>query len=347
MRVLSVGIDVAQTPLPPERRLPIETIWVLSPIYFDTQSYTRLRDNVRAALAYMPGLDIRFVAVDDSAGADHEMRSLEQLPAQRVITPPFPLGHQRALVFGLRRLSTMAHERDLVVTLDADGEDKPEDLPSLLAPLLAEDASPRTVVVAARTKRRETPSFKFFYILFKTFFRLLTGTVIRSGNFAAYRGWLTRNAMFHPHFDLSYSSSLLSLGLAVQRVPCERGRRYYGTSKMTYVKLVQHGLRMLMPFADRIATRGLVILAVLLGMTTAAAVTLVTLKLSGHPASPSWAIYALCTAMLLLALAAACLVILFALFVQSQSLSLAQLDGELHVLPQTDAVSPPERGATR
>jgi hypothetical protein len=310
--------------------LPSERLWLVSPVYFDVESYLRLRENARAALASAPALDIRFVAIDDSAGADPDIRGLEAMAGQSVITPPFPLGHQRALVLGLRRLSARVEEADLVVTLDADGEDKPEDLVRLLAPLGQASSSLRTVVVAARTRRHESPAFRVLYVIFKTFFQLLTGTIIRSGNYAAYRGWLTHNVLFHPHFDLSYSSSLLSLGLNVQRVPCERGSRYAGKSKMTYVKLIQHGLRMLMPFADRIATRGLVVLSGLVGVGLLGMAALVSLKLSGHFSLPGWIIYALCTGTLLCALGTACMVIVFALFVQSQSLALARLDAGLH-----------------
>ena len=309
-----------------------DTLWLVSPIYYDVESYRRLRDDARAALAGTPDVTLRFVAVDDTAGADPDIRSLQDQPDQLVVTPPFPLGHQRALVFGLRRLSTLAAETDFVVTLDGDGEDQPRDLPRLLEPLRADRNSLRTVVVAARSRRRESAPFKMFYMLFKVFFRMLTGMIIRSGNYAAYRGWLTRNVLFHPSFDLSYSSSLLSLQLNVTRVPCERGHRYAGKSRMTYTKLIQHGLRMLMPFADRIATRGLIIFAGLLGLCLFGAGTLVALRTSGHFMSPGWAIYTLCTGTLLCALAAACLVIVFALFVQSQSLSLAQLDNDLRAV---------------
>jgi polyisoprenyl-phosphate glycosyltransferase len=312
--------------------LPSETVWLVSPVYFDVPSYTRLRDNARAALPESSGLKLRFVAIDDTAGADPAIRELEQQPDQSIITPPFPLGHQRGLVFGLRRLSTVLNQDDLIVTLDADGEDQPQDLPRLLAPLRQADASIRTVAVAARTRRRESLPFKLFYLVFKILFQFLTGTTIRSGNYAAYRGWLTRDVLFHPHFDLSYSSSLLSLGLNVQRVPCERGVRYAGVSKMTYVKLIQHGLRMLMPFADRIATRGLVIFSTLLGLGLVIGGVALFGAISGKILFPGWLIYTICTGLLLCALAAACMVIVFALFVQSQSLSLARLDVGLRAL---------------
>jgi len=326
--------------------LPSETVWLISPVYFDVESYSRLRANARAALPESSDLNLRFVAVDDTAGADPAIRGLESQPDQTVITPPFPLGHQRALVFGLRRLSALVGERDLIVTLDADGEDKPEDLPRLLAPLREPDASVRTVVVAARTRRRESLPFKIFYLLFKSFFQLLTGTIIRSGNYAAYRGWITHDVLFHPHFDLSYSSSLLSLGLHVHRVPCERGVRYAGASKMTYVKLIQHGLRMLMPFADRIATRGLVIFSSLLGLGLVTGGVALGCAVSGAFLVPGWLIYTICTGLLLCALAAACMVIVFALFVQSQSLSLARLDVGLRGT-EPDTARAANRGVSR
>ena len=115
----------------------------------------------------------------------------------------------------------------------------------------------RLLVLARRTKRQESLIFKALHLGFKSVFRLLTGRVIQTGNYAAYRGWVARHTIFHPHFDLCYSSSLLSLSLPVDYVPCERGRRYAGESRMGYFRLAIHGMRMLMPFMDRIAVRAL------------------------------------------------------------------------------------------
>lgn len=59
------------------------------------------------------------------------------LPDGRALPTPFNLGHQDATVYGLRRLASQIAESDLVVTMDSGGEDRPEDVPRLLAPLLA------------------------------------------------------------------------------------------------------------------------------------------------------------------------------------------------------------------
>jgi hypothetical protein len=253
---------------------------------------------------------------------------LASLPGLTVVTPPFNLGHQRAIVFGLRRLAAEVDEADLVVTLDADGEDRPEDVLRLLAPVREGRRGEKTVALALRTHRRETLPFKVLYFLFRVLFRTLTGTLIRTGNYAAYRGWLARQVVFHPHFDLCYSSSLLSLSLPVVLVPCERGRRYAGESHMGYFRLLVHGLRMLMPFLDRIAVRALVACAATLTLGLLAAASLGALSLFARGALPGWTTNALLAA----ALAVLCLsvllnfIVLFALFSQSQGVSLAGLD---------------------
>lgn len=306
---------------------PAERIWLLSPVYFDAESYRRLRQELTAALDATPSLarlERHFVIVDDSGGADPDTTNLEQEQV-RVLRVPFPLGHQRALVFALRQLAPVVADSDVVVTLDADGEDKPEDLPRLLAPLLAQ-AQLRRIAIAERTRRRESAAFKVLYFFFKLLFVLLTGGIIRSGNYCAYRGWMARNLLFHPHFDLCYSSSLLTFGLQMDRVPCERGKRYAGQSKMTWLKLVMHGIRMLMPYADRIAIRGLVAFSILFALGVAMGVAVVAVRLFTDLAIPGWATYTLLLSMLMSGTALGCLILVFTLFVQSQSLSMSRLD---------------------
>lgn len=302
-------------------------IWLVSPVYFDVECHRRLRPELLAALGdkSLASLEPVFVAVDDSGGADPDMDALETSGVV-VLRCPFPLGHQRAIVYGLRRLAGELRDGDLVVTLDADGEDRPVDLPRLVGPLLADPANLRRLAVAERTKRRETPWFKVLYFFFKLAFMLLTGGVIRSGNYAAFRGWWAKNLLFHPHFDLCYSSSLLSFGTPVDRVPCPRGERYAGRSKMTFLKLVMHGIRMLMPFADRIAIRGLVVFSALFFLGLALGAAVVGVRVLTELAIPGWATYTLLLALLLSGTALGCLILVFSVFVQSQSLSMSRLD---------------------
>lgn len=303
-------------------------IWFLSPVYFDVESYERLRRNLIAELertSELAGMERRFIPVDDTAGADPAIESLQKHPDTHVVSVPFPLGHQRALVFGLRRLASQMDDSDLVVTLDADGEDQPEDMPRLLS-ALGRSGQLRGLALADRTQRKESWRFKVLYFLFKLLFVLLTGGVIRSGNYAAYRGWFAKNLLFHPHFDLCYSSSLLTFNLQIERVPCARGSRYFGRSKMTFLKLIMHGIRMLMPFADRIAVRGLVIFSLSFAVGVLLGIAVIAVRLFTDLAIPGWATYTLLFSLMLCGGALGCLILVFTLFVQSQSLSMSRLE---------------------
>jgi glycosyltransferase involved in cell wall biosynthesis len=303
-------------------------LWIITPVYFDVASFLMLRERVLAILAESPALrdlEPRFVVADDSGGTDPEMEWLAAPSDVRVFEPPFNLGHQRALVYALRRIASEVHDDDFVVTMDADGEDAPEDVPRLLEEL-CEAGSDRTVVLALRTSREESLSFKLFYAAFKVLFRALTGTSVRSGNFIAYRGWVARRVLAHPAFDLCYSTTFTSLQVKRRHVPCRRGSRYAGESRMGFSKLVSHGISMLMPFLDRIAIRALILFTAIVAVCVALAVTVVAVKLGTGRAVPGWATATLLALSISSIVALGNFVVLFAVYAQSRGLSLSDLE---------------------
>lgn len=306
-------------------------LWLVTPVFRDSESFLRLRERLHEVLGRLafvpPASERRFLVVDDSGGADAETLRLRALDDVRVLSTPFNLGHQRALVFGLRRLEPELQPDDVVVTLDADGEDRPEDLPALLEPLLrAEAPPPPALVLARRTERQTSLGFKVLYFFFKLLFRSLTGVLIRTGNYAAFRGSLVSRVLFHPHFDLCYSASLVSLDLDVHFVPCPRGTRYAGRSRMDYFKLVRHGISMLMPFLDRIAVRALLAFSFSFGVGISLSVLVLLLVVFTKAALPGWVMPALAAALALSFVALGNFLVLFATYAQSQSASLRSLD---------------------
>jgi polyisoprenyl-phosphate glycosyltransferase len=237
----------------------LPTLWIICPCYYDFASVFELTKRAQRTLekALPNTFQIRFVPIDDSGGQDREFRTQVTFPMS--MTVPYNLGHQGALVYALRQMSAIIEDGDFIVTMDADGEDQPEDLPALLAPLLKESDELTLVSLAERTKRQESPVFKLCYLIFKSIFHLLTGSTVKNGNFAAYRGWTVRHMLFHPFFDYCYSSSLLALAPNKRNVPLARGRRYFGKTKMTWTSLIAHGFRMMLPFSEKIAVRGIIL----------------------------------------------------------------------------------------
>jgi hypothetical protein len=307
----------------------VSALRVVCPVYCDVPAFRILRERILEVVAGDPVLadrDVRFLVVDDTAGRDPAIGGLDELPDVEVLRPPFNLGHQRALVYALRLLAPRLAEDEVVVTMDADGEDRPEDLPRLVAPLLEAPADWPRVVLARRTRRRETALFRLFYAVYATVFRLLTGVVVRSGNFAAYRGRLAADVLRHPSFDLCYSATLLSLDLDVRLVPAERGERYAGRSRMGYQRLFLHGLRMLAPFVDRIALRALVLFFVTAGTAVLLAIAVVVVRLATDAAIPGWATTTLGLLVVVSFTALGNLFVLFFLFSHTRGISLANLE---------------------
>jgi len=228
---------------------------IISPVYFDVPCARELMRNIQQSL---PESEIHFYFIDDSAGADKEMIDFSKTPNVTIVRPIVNLGHQRAIVFALRKLISDFDKNDLIVTLDSDGEDLPEHIPNLIQAI----SDNYSFSLAKRTKRQESPLFKFMYFFFKIFFRTATGITVKTGNFACFKTKAIARIIHHPFFDLCYSSVFLSLKLNLNLVPCERGKRYAGESKMNTVGLISHGIKMLMPFLDRISIRALIACAV-------------------------------------------------------------------------------------
>lgn len=302
--------------------------WIVTPVYRDTASFRILRERIRETLAEDAADhgELRFVVIDDTAGQDPEVAPLRELGDVTVLQPPFNLGHQRGLVYALRKILPRVADDDAVVTMDADGEDRPEDLPRLLAVLRDGDQPNSRAALALRTKRHEPLPFKLLYRGFKVLFRALTGATVRTGNYAVLPGAMAKRALLHPTFDLAYSSAILALDLPVEFVPCERGKRYQGESKMTYGKLAMHGLRMLMPFTDRIAIRALAAFVFFGLLGFALAVVVVCLKIFTSSSIPGWTSYVALAALIVSLVALGNFVSLFVLFSQTRAVSLASIE---------------------
>lgn len=275
---------------------PVRRCWVVSPMLHDTESFLRVCSETRAACAGRD-LDVAFVVVDDSAGTDADVGRLDGVADVEVITAPYNLGHQRAIVHALRTLAERVADDDVIVTMDSDGEDQPADVPRLLDAI---DADGTALALARRTERSESTLFRVMYLGYRFVFRLLTGITVRSGNFAVQRGASLKATIGHPTFDLCYSSSLLALRRPTTMVPCARGRRFAGTSRMNPQSLMAHGIRMLLPFAERIAVRAMVLTA-LSGALLAALMVAVAVGPTAGTALRLLAVAVACTAVTFLA----------------------------------------------
>ena len=245
------------------------TLWICSPVFYDVKSFTEIRLRTLIEFNKLSDLGIsqlRFVVADDSAGFDPEITKLKNHDDTEILTMPVNSGHQKAIVAALRSIAGKVKSTDFIVTMDGDGEDDPKDVSRLLGALQSNIGS--QIVLAKRTTRSENFQFKVMYRFFRNFFNLMTGTKIISGNFALQTAKNLERTIFRSSFDLCYSSSLVALNPGLLYLPCARSKRYEGQSKMNRYSLIAHGIRMLMPFWERISVRLLVFAVMTFSITT-------------------------------------------------------------------------------
>lgn len=297
-------------------------VHILCPTFMDSQSLNAVIEKTRVAMnnSIYSNLELVLWAVDDSAGYDIKLKEINDL---KLLTPNFNLGHARAIVFGLRKIINDVCEDDLIVTLDSDGEDNPEDIIKLLDEIFIKK---KEICAAKRIKRSEGLIFRLSYVFFKLFFRFLTGRIICSGNFIAWRGCYLKKIIHHPYFDLCYSSTVVVLSKNISYVPCNRGFRYFGKSKMNFTGLIMHGLRMLMPFLDVITVRALIFFGMFFLLSLLIGSFILYLKFFTIYAIPGWSSLLLAVMIVLSIISAGNFFILFTLYSQSSGAGLRNID---------------------
>ena len=260
-------------------------IVVVLPVFNDGPSLVQLLDQLAAVLSDRVAT-VSLVIVDDGSLPPISECHLDRLKdkfAGYILTLKRNVGHQRAIAVGIAYVveNKLA---DILVVMDADGEDEPADVPRLLGAMY--DHGP-AIVVAERTKRREGVVFRTFYLLYRMIFFLLTGRRIKFGNFLVLPSVLARRIANMSELWLSLPATVLLSRAPTVNVPTARSSRFFGASQMTLVSLVIHGLRALAVFVENVLTRILIGAVALLLLCGGASAVAVLQKLIGI-ASPGW-----------------------------------------------------------
>jgi len=263
-------------------------IAIVTPVLDDWPAFGHLLREVGRSLAgKVQDLDI--VAVDDGSAQSFAIDALE-LPASpirriEILRLGLNLGHQRAIAVGLVDIARR-DDLDGVFVMDCDGEDRPADLPRLLA---ASRERPGHIVVAQRTERSEGQPFKVGYALYRWLFTLLTGQQINFGNFSFIPIACVRRLVFMPEIWNNLPAAILRSRIGHVAVPTARGERYFGRSRMSWIGLIAHGLSATSVYIDIVFVRLLFGAAIVAGVTLAGIAAAVAIRLATPLAIPGWA----------------------------------------------------------
>ena len=234
-------------------------IKILIPIYNDWQSVFKLLENINSEIAGLEE-EVSVIIVND---ASTEQRSefnfsLNNLKSIQVINMKENRGHARCNAAGLKYINEK-EDFDYIIPMDGDGEDRPEEIKSLIEK--AKDY-PDTVITANRVKRSEGPIFKLGYQVHKYLTYMFTGESIKFGNYTCLPKSVVAKMIEEAATWSSFSGSLTKIAKERKSIPSIRALRYFGPSKMSFINLLKHSLSIIAVFRMTVFVRSLIFLAV-------------------------------------------------------------------------------------
>lgn len=262
---------------------------IVTPVFNDWESFGLLVGRLDASLAGR-GMTAHVVAVNDGSferpAVLNPTDPLRAVCCVAVVDLTRNLGHQRAIAIGLAYVADR-YDPEVVVVMDSDGEDAPDDVPRLVERCREEGM--RKLIFAERVGRSEPLKFRVFYMFYKILFRSLTGQDYRVGNFSVIpRGCLASLVTVSEIWN-HYAAAVFKSRQPHAFLPTRRAARLKGRSKMNFTQLVIHGLSAISVYGDDVGVRLVAISSLMIVISFAGIVVAVTIRVLTTLAIPGWA----------------------------------------------------------
>lgn len=227
---------------------------IMIPVFNDWDSLKKLLVNIDNEIKNLKSVQVKCLIINDSSSiALKNLPKVQNIKELVIINMLENKGHARCNAFGIRFLSNSnTIDFDHLILMDSDGEDRPEELKSLINKSLENrDVS----VVAKRIKRSEGFLFQLLYKLHKIMTFLFTGKNINFGNYSCLTKKDVKLLSDKSSLWSSFSGSLKKHIKNYNEIESERGLRYFGPSKMSFFKLLIHSFAILGVFKFIVFTR--------------------------------------------------------------------------------------------
>ena len=239
----------------------MKKIKILIPVYNDWQSVFKLMENINLEISI---LDFEFSVIivnDASTESRPEISSkLDNLKKIKIINMKENRGHARCIASGLKYILEK-EEFDYVIPMDGDGEDRPEEIKKLVSKL---KEYPDKVIVGERVKRSESSFFKVCYFIHKIITYTFTGQSIKFGNYTCLPKSIVEKMINEKATWNSFSGSLAKVVKNKVAIASERGTRYFGPSKMSFMNLLKHSFSIISVFKFGVIIKSFIFSAVYL-----------------------------------------------------------------------------------
>ena len=234
---------------------------ILIPLFNDWKSVSKLLNEINSQVINW-NADVSVIIVND---ASTEARSglesnYKKIKSVKILNMKENRVHQRCIASGLKYICEN-EDFDRVIVMDADGEDRPEELNDFFNK--AQENSKMTIT-GNRFKRSEGIVFKILYEVHKLLTLVFTGKLIKFGNFTCLPKDHVKQLIQKPYLWNSYSSAVVRTINDRTFIPSKRGLRYVLPSKINFTGLVFHSLAIISVFRNTVIIRSIAFLLVYL-----------------------------------------------------------------------------------
>ena len=234
---------------------------ILIPVFNDWQSLFKLLENINNEVSNLEAEFSVIIVNDASTETRSEINlNLNNIKSIQVVNMKENRGHARCYAAGMKYIFEKK-EFDYVIPMDGDGEDRPEEIKQFIDNL---NYQPQKPVVGERVKRSENFFFKFCYNVHKILTFAFTGQSIKYGNYTCLPKVVVEKMIKEKATWSSFSGSLEKVTKDRATVPSERGSRYFGPSKMSFMNLVKHSLSIIAVFKINVLIRSILFLLIYL-----------------------------------------------------------------------------------
>ncbi len=233
---------------------------ILIPVFNDWESLEKLIIEINENIKEFQNIHIECLVVNDASTIKQPILIKPSvIKSIQILNMRENRGHARCNAFGIRYVSEKK-DFDYLILMDGDGEDRPIELKKLIQKIIED---PNKSVVAKRIKRSEGPFFQFLYFMHKLITLIFTGKKINFGNYSCLIKQDVKKLSTQASLWSSYSGSVKKHLNNLNEIESERGARYFGPSKMSFMKLLTHSFSIIAVFKFQVFLRSLLFILTL------------------------------------------------------------------------------------
>ena len=237
----------------------MKKIIILIPVFNDWESLEKLIVEINENVKELKKIYIECVVINDSSSIKQpKLFKPKFIKSIQILNMKENKGHARCNAFGIRYV-IKNKDFDYLILMDGDGEDRPIELKKLINKILED---PNKSVVAKRIKRSEGLFFQFLYSMHKLITLVFTGKKINFGNYSCLIKEDVKKLSTQASLWSSYSGSVKKNLEYFNEIDSERGTRYFGPSKMSFLKLLIHSFSIIAVFKFQVFFRSLIFILI-------------------------------------------------------------------------------------